>query len=493
MDLQVKTGTWQNLKNNVAVIFAAQGNNDSLVYFPATDFKDAESLALVKNAGFSAALNEVLRVPVEGQWILLVGLGKRADVSEDCFRQAAGTAAKALRTGPSKSISFPVVEVRGVSQEQCAQALVEGALLSTYRYEVYKKPAENLKTQLKAITLLVEQANKQTQAKRGLEKGRVIADAVQLTRDLINGPSNLVNPTYLAKQAEAMAKTNKLKVQVLSFDELKKKGFGGLVGVSQGSAHPAKFIVMDYKPVKAKSTLVLCGKGVTFDTGGISLKPALKMELMKYDMSGAAAVFGTLKAVSELKLPHRVVGVIAATENMPSGTAQKPGDIIKTLSGKTVEVLNTDAEGRLILADCLHYAKRFEADAVIDLATLTGACIVALGSQSIALMSTNDKLANQLVAAGERTQERMWRLPLWEAYGKQMESDIADLRNISGTGEAGTITAAKFLEAFTEGLTWAHLDIASTAWTQQDKPYSPKGAVGIGVRLLVSLIEQWKK
>ncbi|PIQ84717.1 MAG: hypothetical protein COV75_00755 [Candidatus Omnitrophica bacterium CG11_big_fil_rev_8_21_14_0_20_63_9] len=252
-------------------------------------------------------------------------------------------------------------------------------------------------------------------------------------------------------------------------------------------------MVLDYRPARAKATFALCGKGITFDTGGISIKPSSKMELMKYDMAGAAAVLGTLQAAAQLKLPYRIVGIIAATENMPSGTAQKPGDVVKTLSGKTIEVINTDAEGRLVLSDCLHYAKRFKPDCCIDIATLTGACVVALGSEAIGLLTKDEQLAARINQAGKETYERVWRLPLWDEYGPMLRSDIADIKNVSDTGQAGTITGAKFLEAFTDGLkSWAHLDIAGTAWADRDKPYIPKGAVGLGVRLLVELMEQWK-
>jgi leucyl aminopeptidase len=339
----------------------------------------------------------------------------------------------------------------------------------------------------------VERSGDVSHARRGVEKAEVIAEAVSLVRDLITGPSNLVTPTYLANQARAIAKQHRLKCTVIPFAQLKRRGFGGIVGVAQGSAHPAQFIVLEYKPARAKATFAFCGKGITFDSGGISIKPSAKMEQMKYDMSGAAAVMGTVKVAATLKLPVRVIGIIAATENLPSGTAQKPGDVLKTLSGKTVEVINTDAEGRLVLSDCLHYAKRFKPDCCVDLATLTGACIVALGAEAIGLMTKDERLAARINQAGKETHERVWRLPLWDEYAPLLKSDIADIKNVTDTGQAGTITAAKFLEEFAQGLPWAHLDIASTAWIDKDKPYVPKGAVGIGVRLLINLMENWKR
>lgn len=493
MNITVSSRAWDAKSQSVLVIFAAKTSAGKLSLLPEAGIEAKTLSTQLESNGFAGEANEVLGLFHLDGWVVVVGLGERKNVTLDSLRQAAGTAARLLRTHPAGSLRIPAISVSGIGPSEAAQAVVEGALLAVYRYEEYKQPRERDKTRLTSIEIAVENAGARKSVQKGVDRAKVIAESVYLTRDLINGPSNLVTPTYLAKQAQALNKIPYVKVQVMGFAELKKNGFGGIVAVSQGSDHPAQFIVIDYKPAGAKSTIALCGKGVTFDTGGISLKPSSKMELMKYDMSGAAAVLGTLKAVSELKMPQRVIGIIAATENMPSGTAQKPGDILKTLSGKTVEVLNTDAEGRLVLADCLHYAKRFNPDAVIDLATLTGACVVALGSEAIGLMSTDDRLAKRIIDSGEATQERLWRLPLWEPYGQLMESDIADLKNVSNTGEAGTITAGKFLESFTEGLKWAHLDIASTAWTQSDKPYKPKGAVGIGVRLLVDLIDNWKK
>jgi leucyl aminopeptidase len=443
---------------------------------------------------YRAAANETVLLPQGKQWTLTVGLGKAADLSLERVRQAAGTAAKTARARGFKTLVLPLLSDRRLgSPEAMAHALVEGALLSLYRCDKYREvPKHELGKQVERLVLAVPRPTQLAEARRGAHKAQVICEAVYLARDLINGPPNLITPTYLAQTAKSLARHYHLKCQVRPFAQLKRLGFGGIAGVAQGSQHPAQFIVLEYRPARARATVALCGKGITFDSGGLSLKSAAKMELMKYDMSGAAAVLGTIKAAAELKLPVRVVGIIAATENMPSGTAQRPGDILTTLSGKTVEVINTDAEGRLVLADCLHYAKRFKPDAVIDIATLTGACVIALGSEAIGLLSTDEALAAEVTRAAEAVHERVWRLPLWAEYARPMKSDIADLRNISTTGEAGTIMGAKFLEAFTEGLRWAHLDIASTAWAEREKPYVPKGAAGIGVRLLVRFLETWK-
>jgi leucyl aminopeptidase len=482
------------VRDGVPVYGALEGEQRPERLLPPSSARDRELRRLVDSSGFRGAPNETLTLPRGRGWALVVGLGKAKQLSLERVRQLAGTAARAARAHGFKHIALPVLGERPLGPVAAvAQAAAEGALLGLYRYDKLKQiPKHERNRRLDAVTLVVERAGDVAPAKRAVEKAQVLAEAVSLARDFINGPSNLVTPTYLANEARAIARRHRLMCTVIPFARLKRLGFGGIVGVAQGSAHPAQFIVLDYKPAPSKATFALCGKGITFDSGGINIKPSAKMEQMKYDMSGAAAVLGTIKVAATLKLPFRVVGIIAATENLPSGTAQKPGDILKTLSGKTIEVLNTDAEGRLVLADCLHYAKRYKPDCCIDLATLTGACVVALGSEAVGLMTKDERLAARISQAGKVTYERIWRLPLWDEYGPALKSDIADLRNVTNTGEAGTITAAKFLEEFAEGLPWAHLDIAGTAWTEKDKPYIPKGAVGIGVRLLVNLMENWK-
>ena len=495
MHITVRAGRLDQGRDGVQVMAAVEGEQHPERFLPASSWRDRAFNRLVRSISFRGAANEAVLLPRGTRWVLVVGLGKTKGLSLERVRQFAGTAVQVVRRNGFKRMALPVLRERGLGTPAAvAQALTEGARLGLYKYDKLRQvPKREKRLRIETLTLVTERSGDVAAVKRAVEKGSILAEAVSLSRDLINGPSNLVTPTVLANEARAIAKRHRLKCTVLPFRRLKQLGFGGIVGVAQGSPHPAQFIVLDYAPRRAKTTFVLCGKGVTFDTGGISLKPSAKMELMKYDMSGAAAVLATLKAAASLKLPVRVVGIIAATENMPSGTAQKPGDIVKTLSGKTVEVLNTDAEGRLILADCLHYAKRYKPDAVIDLATLTGACVVALGSEAIGLMTKDERLAARLNQAGKETYERVWRLPLWDEYGPAMKSQIADLRNVTNTGEAGTITAAKFLEAFAEGLPWAHLDIAGTAWTDKDKPYIPRGAVGVGVRLLIQLMEQWKR
>jgi len=491
MRIDVRAGQISAGRDGVRVFAAFEGEQRVQQVLAGPSSTTLRNLAA--SVGFRGALNESVCLPQAKGWVLIVGLGKEKDLSLDRARQFAGTAGKAARAKRFRHVILPVLSQRVLqSPASAAQALAEGLLLGLYRYDHLKKlPKHEVGKRIESATLVVERAGHTAAAKAGVARAQVLADAVKLTRDLINGPSNIVTPTYLAGQARAISKRFRLKCTVIPFAQLKRLGFGGIVGVAQGSAHPAQFIVMEYSPPRAKTTFAFCGKGITFDSGGISLKPAEKMEQMKYDMSGAAAVLGAMQAAAQLKLPHRIIGIIAATENLPSGTAQKPGDVLKTLSGKTIEVINTDAEGRLVLADCLHYAKRYKPDCVIDLATLTGACVVALGSEAIGLFSKNERLVALLNQAGKVTHERVWRLPLWDEYAPLIKSDIADVKN-AGNREAGATTAAKFLEEFAEGLPWVHLDIAGTAWTEREQPYIPKGAVGIGVRLLVQLMENWK-
>ncbi len=494
MRITVRVGRVGRVGEGVQVLAATEGERTFERLLPPSASSDRALSALVKGSGFRGALNETVFLPHGKHWMLIVGLGKVKELSLDRARQFAGTAAKVVRARGFTRLTLPLLEERRVlgPTEAVAQAITEGLLLGLYRYDKLKQlPKHEQGKRIDAVTLVADKPRELSQARRGVEKGEVIVEAVTLARDLINGPSNVVTPMVLANEARAIAKQYRLKCTVLPFAQLKRQGFGGIVGVAQGSAQPAQFIVLDYRPARAKATFTFCGKGITFDSGGISIKPSAKMELMKYDMSGAAAVLGIVKAVAELKLPYRVVGIIAATDNMPSGTAQKPGDVMRTLSGKTVEVINTDAEGRLVLSDCLHYAKRYKPDCVVDLATLTGACVVALGAEAIGLMTNDERLAARLNQAGKATHERVWRLPLWDEYKEQLKSDVADLKNVTDTGQAGAITAAKFLEEFAEGLPWAHLDIAGTAWADKDKPYVPKGAVGIGIRLLLNLMENW--
>jgi leucyl aminopeptidase len=352
-----------------------------------------------------------------------------------------------------------------------------------YRFTQMKSKSESDGPALHRLTLNVDRASEK-RAASGLAQGLAVAHGMSLAKDLGNLPPNVCTPTYLANQARELAKRYRIKITVLERAEMEKLGMHTLLSVAQGSAQPPKFIVLEYRggPKKQKP-VVLVGKGITFDTGGISLKPAPEMDEMKFDMCGAASVLGTMKAVGEMKLPVNVIGVVPTTENMPGGRATRPGDIVKSLSGQTVEILNTDAEGRLILCDALTYVERFQPAAVIDIATLTGACVIALGHVASGLFSNDDALAREVLAAADTAYDRAWHMPVWDDYQEQLKSNFADFANIGGR-PAGAVTAACFLARFAGKFKWAHLDIAGTAW----KSGKEKGATGRPVPLLTQFL-----
>ena len=356
-----------------------------------------------------------------------------------------------------------------------------------YKFNRLKSKNKESRRLLRKITYTVPTRRELSKCEAAIKSAQAISNGIKLTRDLANYPSNICTPNYLAQQAIKLGKNRaSLTVNVLEESDMEKLGMGSLLSVSRGSSEPAKLITLEYKGKGAKKSqkpIVLIGKGVTFDTGGISIKPSQAMDEMKYDMCGAASVMGTMSAVTELELPINVVGIIPATENMPSGTATKPGDIFTSMSGQTVEVLNTDAEGRLILCDAITYSKKFNPDVVIDIATLTGACVVALGKHATGLLSNHNSLARELINAGEDSGDRAWQLPLWDEYQQQLNSPFADIANIGGR-DAGTITPACFISRYAEKLQWAHLDIAGTAWASGVN----KGATGRPVSLLMQYI-----
>jgi leucyl aminopeptidase len=380
----------------------------------------------------------------------------------------------------------------GLSLSDTAEAAVEGVYLGLYQFTPFKTlDIESIRT-VDEFVIYEEEKERYERISLSAKTADTICRAVCFARDIVSMPANNMTPTDLANEALNISKKRKtVTCKIIDENQMKKLGMNALLGVAKGSDEPAKFIILEYKGTKRSiAPIVLVGKGLTFDSGGISLKPAEKMDEMKTDMAGAAAVLGAIQAVSDLQLQVHVVGLVPTTENLPSGKAYKPGDILKSLSGKTIEVLNTDAEGRLILADALAYADRFKPAAVIDIATLTGACIVALGEQVIGMMGTDDELKKKIRLSADKTGERVWELPLWEDYHELIKSDVADFKNSAGR-PAGTITAAAFLSKFTGDYPWVHLDIAGPAWTTKDRPYIPKGASGVGVRLFTELLRQW--
>ena len=420
--------------------------------------------------------------------IALVGLGKHQECNLEKLRGAYASVMRHLRgLGVKEAATAINVNLLPGKKDQIVQAVAEGALLGLYQYTPYKTVGREDLKEMDELTVIAD-AKDFTVIELNVKKARLIADAVCFARDLISAPSNEMTPSILAEKAGELTDRKNISCRVLDKSKMKEMGMNALLAVASGSHEEPKLIVLEYAGGKKKDApIVLVGKGLTFDSGGISIKPAEKMDEMKTDMSGGAAVIGAIRAAADLQLPLNITGLIPATENLPGGSAYKPGDIIKSYSGKTIEVLNTDAEGRLILADALAYASEFKPEAVIDLATLTGACIIALGDDVIGLLGTDDKLKKEINSAAQTTGELVWELPLWEQYHEQIKSDIADYKNTGGR-PAGTITAAAFLSKFVGDHPWVHLDIAGPAWTTKDKPYIPKGAAGVGVRLLVEFL-----
>lgn len=417
--------------------------------------------------------------------VVLVGLGPESTFNEKAYRNAVSTALRAVNaTGAADAELHLTTLAAGASDIawRTAQAATL-AIEAGYRFEQMKSRREKPLAALKRL-VLAHGASDAKAAARGLANGVALGHGMNLAKDLGNLPGNVCTPTYLANQAVALGKRYKLKVKVLDRAEMQKLGMGSLLSVARGSAEPPKLIVLEYQGgPKNQKPVALVGKGVTFDTGGTSLKPAGEMDEMKFDMSGAGSVLGTFRALAEMRLPINVVGVIPATENMPGSRATKPGDIVKTMSGQTVEILNTDAEGRLILCDALTYAERYEPSAVIDIATLTGACVIALGHVVSGLFANDDALAKEVLAAGETARDRAWHLPLHDEYQEQLKSNFADFANIGGR-PAGAVTAACYLSRFTKKFKWVHLDVAGTAW----KSGKEKGSTGRPVPLLTQFL-----
>lgn len=415
--------------------------------------------------------------------LLAVGLGSDEDLNAESVRRVAGKSVQVGRTHALAAVGLEVPPLAEHDGQAVVQAAAEGLCLGDWAYEDLRRPGSDRVAPPPPNSAAIFVSSEHTGAVEAAERGRTIAECQNFARELVTLPGNIATPSYLEGRAKELGERHGLRVEAWGPERLKSEGFGALLAVAAGSRVEPRFLVLEHRGTGGAPT-VLVGKGVTFDSGGISIKPASGMEDMKYDMAGAAAVLGAMRAVAELDLPRRVIGLIPATENLPSGTALKPGDVIRGLSGTSIEVINTDAEGRLILSDALAFATRLEPAAVVDLATLTGACVVALGHHAMGLMASDDTLAKALKAAGERSGERVWRLPLWPEYRRQLDSDIADIKN-SGGREAGTITAAWFLRDFVDDTPWVHLDIAGVAWSDKGGPYQPKGATGAGVRLLI--------
>jgi leucyl aminopeptidase len=423
--------------------------------------------------------------------VVLTGLGKKGEFDLEKWRGAASKAGQFIRNSGIKQFAFPIKKIESFSEAELAESFVTGVLLGVYQFNEFKTLEREKIKEISEMILLGEKGEEIKLIGDGLRTGEIISEAVYMARDLVNGPSNRVTPTVLAEKAQQIAKELSMEIQVFEVNQAEAMGMGAFVAVAKGSQDPGKFIVLEYNKGKGLDTIALVGKGITFDSGGISIKPSENMDRMKDDMSGAAAVLATLQAASKLQIPFHLVGVMPATENLPSGEAYKPGDILKTLSGQTVEVISTDAEGRLILSDALTYSLRYQPKAIIDLATLTGACVIALGDNVIGLFGNDRSLLKRIEEASMKAGEKVWELPLWEEYFEYLKSDVADFRNV-GTRAAGAIIGGIFLSKFVEKIPWVHLDIAGPASIEKERPYVPRGGTGVGVRLLLQLLRDWK-
>ena len=491
MKFTVKTTNLLNLKTQCVCLFVA----DNKIPSAALELDQAISGQLThiiglddldEKTGSAAWVYPNASSNIKIERILLVQLGKTENTDTN-IKRAISSASKLLDTAKLKEAAI-ILDV--ASDSHCpdyldiASHMASSMVKESYRYS-YTKTSAKHKTPLQRITVCHSEKSTHSKIKQGLQTGQAVGEGVNVARELGNLPGNVCTPKYLSEQAKQLKEESEnLTVQILNEKQMEKLGMGSLLSVSRGSDEEAQLIVMQYKGgAKTGKPHVLVGKGITFDTGGISLKPGAAMDEMKFDMCGAASVFGTLSALIKMKAKVNVVGIVAAAENMPSGTATKPGDVVTSMSGQTIEVLNTDAEGRLVLCDALTYAEKFKPATVIDIATLTGACVIALGSHATGLYSNNQDLANALLTAGESTQDRAWQMPLWDEYQKQLDSNFADIANIGGR-EAGSVTAACFLSRFTKKYKWAHLDIAGAAWNSG----ASKGATGRPVALLVDYL-----
>jgi len=432
---------------------------------------------------------------IKPDYLLIAGLGSRDDTSTESFRIASGEAAlRASNLGVRRYAIYIDQSLTELDLQKVTEAIVEGAELALYTYSRYKSQPE--KKSIEELILVTDQSDKIPQLEAAAKSAQKVCEGVKLARDLANAPSSDMTPTIFAEEVKKMAEKMGLECTVLGLEEIRQLGMNGILNVSRGSREEPKVVILRYRGGKADDKpIVLVGKGVTFDSGGISIKASEKMEDMKYDKSGAAAVIAAIQTAANLRLPQNVVAIAPLVENLPSGAAYKPGDVIRHYGGKTSEVISTDAEGRLILADVLAYAvDKEKPQAIIDLATLTGACVVALGSQASGLFGNDQALIEKVKKAAEASGERVWQLPLWKEYYDQIKSEIADMKN-SGGRSGGAITAAAFLSNFVGTTPWVHLDIAGTAYTAEDgtkvKTYTPKGATGVGVRLLVNLLKDW--
>jgi leucyl aminopeptidase len=487
MEFTIKTGNPTKLATGALIVAAFTDGGTPEAAFAAVDEASGGKLAaLVARGDLDDRAGSLLVVPdlagSAAARVVVVSLGKREDFGDKHWRDAVAAVSRWLAGSPAADAAIALADVPppGRDTAWAMQHLSRSVADATYRYETTRSKAVESRRKGASDIHLLTRHKASAALKNAVARGHAIAEGMALTKELGNLPANVCTPTHLAETAQALGREFKFKVDVLERKDMEKLGMNALLAVARGSHQPPKFIVMHYKGGKPKDRpVVLVGKGITFDTGGISLKPAAEMDEMKYDMCGAASVIGTFKSLARMQLPINVVGIVPTTENMPGGNATKPGDVVTSMSGQTIEILNTDAEGRLVLCDALTYAERFKPAAVIDVATLTGAVIIALGKIPTGLMANDDALADELLTCGQRSGDRAWRLPIWEDYQELIKTNFADMANIGGR-TAGSITAACFLARYTKAYKWAHLDIAGTAWVSGEA----KGATGRPVPLL---------
>lgn len=494
MEFSIKNSNPEKQHSDCVIVGVYESNNLSAAAGAIDEASAGYVSNILKRGDMDGKLDSSLmlhNVPgTASERVLLVGLGKESDFTDKQYAKAVRASVKALASGGAKDVASFLADlpVDSLNTRRKVALLTEVMLDASYKFDAIKKksddPKKHAKKGLATISINVAATSDMQAAQLGLADGQALAKGVSLAKDLGNLPPNVCTPTYLAEQAIAMGATYGFAVEVLERVELEKLGMGSFLGVTQGSEEPPKFIIMQHlKGQKDQKPVVLVGKGITFDTGGISLKPGSEMDEMKYDMCGAASVLGTFKTIAEMDLAFNVVALIPTCENMPDGRATRPGDVLTSMSGLTIEVLNTDAEGRLILCDALTYAERFEPSVVVDIATLTGACVIALGHHASGLFSNNDDLAKELLQAGETSLDRAWHMPMWDDYQPLLDSNFADMANIGGRA-GGSITAACFLSRFAKKYEWAHLDVAGTAW----KSGKEKGGTGRPVPLLTAFL-----
>lgn len=488
----MKIKTQSSIKNTQGLCAFVLEDSNKVLGLPKFDTKISSSInQSLKDMNGKLGKLAIIPIPSKKQVqrIILAGVGKKDDITNDTIRFVSGKIAQKVRELKLKEFTIITPPTFVCDSISSVSQIIEGSKMSLYKFEKFKTEKIDKSPDL---TIIVSKSNKISKA---IKVAEAVAEGAIFTKEIANLPPNECTPTTLANFAKDISKKNKMKCTIISQPELKKRGFGGITAVGKGSKNEPKLIVMEHNHgSKTQKPIVLVGKAVTFDTGGISLKPGQGMDEMKFDKCGGCTVLGIMKSVSELKLPINIVGIIPSVENMPGGEAYRPGDIIKLYNGKTAEILNTDAEGRLILADALAYGeKQYSPKAIIDFATLTGACIIALGNNVAAIVSNNEQLTKKITNSSKTTTEEIWELPLTQDYMDMIKSDVADIKNVGIGRAAGTITAAAFLKSAIKDTPWVHFDIAGVAWTQgaatKSKPYNPKGATGFGVRLILDYLQ----